>query len=359
MQQMCIVRAMDGRNGRSSMDTRQAVLDRPMPGYQGNGTDRVEWSESYGNEGELGEGYGGQQYRPDGLSRALGIFSLGLGVTQLVAPRALGRMIGVGEHPKLMRGLGMREITSGVGLLSNERPAEWLWSRVAGDIMDLALLGRALDDEQGDRKRILGAAAAVAGALLIDAYAAQQASRAGARASAEREREAGIRLQHAITIDRPARELYDFWRDFTNLPQIMDHLESVEVLDGNRSHWKVKGPAGSTVEWDAEITEDRPGELIAWRSLEGADVDNVGSVRFVPAANDRGTVVRIDLAYDPPAGRVGATIAKLFGRGPGQEIRSDLRPFKQLMETGEITTTRGQPSGRRSPLGKLVGTMER
>ena len=339
------------------MDTQQAVLDRPMPGYQGSGTEGREWSETYGNGGEGYGGYGSPE-RPDGLARALGIFSLGLGVTQLVAPRALGRMIGVGEHPRLMRGLGMREITSGVGILSNDRPAEWLWSRVAGDVMDLALLSRALDDEERDRRRILGAAAAVAGALLIDAYAAQRMSRS-ATAGAARERESGIRIQHAITINRPAQELYDFWRDFTNLPQIMDHLESVEVMAGNRSHWKVKGPAGSTVEWDAEITEDRPGELIAWRSLEGADVDNVGTVRFIPMRDDRGTVVKIDLAYDPPAGRVGAAVARLFRRGPEQEIRSDLRPFKQLMETGEITTTRGQPSGRRSPVGKLTESMDR
>lgn len=337
------------------MDTQQAVLDRPMPGYQGNGIEGREWSDTNGN-GHAGNGYGSRQ-RPDGLARALGIFSLGLGVTQLVAPRALGRMIGVGEHPALMRGLGMREITSGVGILSNERPAEWLWSRVAGDVMDLALLSRALDDEEGDRRRIFGAAAAVAGALLIDAYAAQRMSRSTAGAGAERD--SGIRIQHAITINRPAQELYDFWRDFTNLPQIMDHLESVEVLEGNRSHWKVKGPAGSTVEWDAEILEDRPGELISWRSLEGADVDNSGTVRFIPMQGDRGTVVKIDLSYDPPAGRVGAAVAKLFRRGPEQEIRSDLRPFKQLMETGEITTTRGQPSGRRSPIGKLTETMER
>jgi uncharacterized membrane protein len=340
------------------MDTRQAVLDRPMPGYQENGTDRVEWRDTHGNGNNEDDGHGARSESPDGLTRALGIFSLGLGVTQLVAPRAVGRMIGVGERPKLMRGLGMREIASGVGILATNRPGDWLWSRVAGDVMDLALLSRALDDKEEDRSRIVGAAAAVAAALLIVAYAAQRMSRR-APSVAGRTRDEGIRIRHAISINRPAHELYDFWRDFANLPRIMDHLESVEVMDANRSHWKVKAPAGATVEWDAEITEDRPGELIAWRSLEGADVDNVGSVRFVPAAGDRGTVVQIDMSYDPPAGRVGAAVARLFGRGPDQEIRSDLRPFKQLMETGEITTTRGQPTGRRTPLGKLAESMER
>ncbi len=339
------------------MDTQQAVLDRPMTGYQGSGTAGREWSDTNGSGYEGNGGYRTPQ-RPDGLARALGIFSLGLGVTQLVAPRALGRMIGVGEHPELMRGLGMREITSGVGILSNERTAEWLWTRVAGDVMDLALLSRALDDEDGDRRRVFGAAAAVAGALLIDAYAAQRMTRRSGQGT-DSMSQPGILIQHAITISRPAQELYDFWREFSNLPQIMDHLESVEVLDRNRSHWKVKGPAGSTVEWDAEIIDDRPGELISWRSLAGADVDNFGTVRFIPLPGDRGTVVKIDLAYEPPAGRVGAAVAKLFRRGPEQEIRSDLRPFKQLMETGEITTTRGQPSGRRSPIGKLTESMER
>ena len=139
-----------------------------------------------------------------------------------------------------------------------------------------------------------------------------------------------------MTINRSPEEIYHFWRDFQNLPRFMDHLESVDVLDERRSHWRAKAPAGKTVEWDAEIIEDRPNELIAWRSLENADVPNTGSVRFVPAPGGRGTEVHVELKYDPPGGAVGVAIAKLFGEEPNQQVATDLRRFKQVMETGEV-----------------------
>jgi uncharacterized membrane protein len=131
-------------------------------------------------------------------------------------------------------------------------------------------------------------------------------------------------------------EVYGFWRDFANLPRFMRHLESVQVHDDGRSHWVAKAPAGRTVEWDAETTEDRPNELIAWRSLPGADVRNSGSVAFAPAPGGRGTEVRVTLEYDPPLGKLGSKIAMLFREEPGQQVYDDLRHFKQVMETGEI-----------------------
>jgi uncharacterized membrane protein len=126
----------------------------------------------------------------------------------------------------------------------------------------------------------------------------------------------------------------------------MNHLESVTTTGEGRSHWVAKAPAGSTVEWDAEIYNEKENELIAWRSLEGADVDNAGSVRFEPAAGDRGTTVRVTLRYDPPGGALGAAVARLFGENPDQQIDEDLRRFKQVMEVGEVVNTEGQPSGR-------------
>jgi uncharacterized membrane protein len=156
----------------------------------------------------------------------------------------------------------------------------------------------------------------------------------------------GIKLRRSVTINRPVAELYRFWRNFENLPRFMKHLESVRVLDERRSHWVAKAPAGTKVEWDAEITVERENEIIGWRSLEGADVDNAGSVRFEPARGGRGTVVRVQLQYNALAGEVGAAIAKLFGEEPEQQIAEDLTRFKQLMEVGEIPTTEGQPSGR-------------
>ncbi|HEX8492842.1 MAG TPA: SRPBCC family protein [Pyrinomonadaceae bacterium] len=157
----------------------------------------------------------------------------------------------------------------------------------------------------------------------------------------------GIKVEKSVTVNKSPEELYRFWRNFENLPRFMDHLESVHVEgDGGRSHWVAKAPAGTTVEWDAEIYNEKENELIAWRSLEGADVDNAGSVRFEPAPEGRGTTVRVSLKYDPPGGVIGSTFAKLFGEEPSQQIEEDLRRFKQVMEAGETPTTEGQPSGR-------------
>jgi len=126
----------------------------------------------------------------------------------------------------------------------------------------------------------------------------------------------------------------------------MRHLQSVQILGENRSRWTARGPLGKNVSWDAEVINDKPNELIAWRSVEGSDIHNAGSVRFRPGPNGRGTEVTVELNYEPPAGMVGATIARLFGESPEVQVREDLRRFKQLMEAGEIPTVEGQTSGR-------------
>lgn len=163
----------------------------------------------------------------------------------------------------------------------------------------------------------------------------------------------GIEVKHQVTIDRPAEELFRFWRNFENLPQFMRHLESVTTLDNTRSHWVAKAPLGN-VEWDAEIVDEQPNQRIVWRSLPNADVVNAGSVLFLPGPTGRGTEVYVVLEYDPPAGVVGATVAKLFDEEPGQQVKEDLLRFKQLMEAGEIPTNEGQPSGTRSIIGKIL-----
>lgn len=155
----------------------------------------------------------------------------------------------------------------------------------------------------------------------------------------------GIKVEKSVTINRSPQELYATWRNLENLPKFMKHLETVRST-GNRSHWVAKGPMGHAVEWDAEIINERPNELIAWRSLEGSEVDTAGSVHFFPATGKRGTVVKVELKYNPPGGKLGAIVAKLFGKEPEQEIREDLRHFKQLLEAGEIPTIQGQPSCR-------------
>jgi uncharacterized membrane protein len=153
-----------------------------------------------------------------------------------------------------------------------------------------------------------------------------------------------IKVERSITINRGPDEIYQFWREFTNLPRIMQHLESVEVLDERRSRWTAKGPADQPVTWDAEITEDRPNECIAWQSVESTALENRGQVEFKPAPGGRGCVVRVQLIYKPLGGVLGAAVAKMFGRAPGQTIDDDLRRFKQEIEAGELATNAG-PTG--------------
>jgi uncharacterized membrane protein len=155
----------------------------------------------------------------------------------------------------------------------------------------------------------------------------------------------GIPIEQSVIINRSADDLYGYWRNFTNLPHFMESVESVQRQGDGRSHWIVKGPAGKSVEWDAEIINDEPGRLIAWRSLPDADVDHAGTVRFEPATGGRGTRIHVSIKYAPPAGKLGVAVAKLFGEDPKKQVREDLRRFKALMETGEIPTTEGQSRG--------------
>lgn len=154
-----------------------------------------------------------------------------------------------------------------------------------------------------------------------------------------------IKVEKTVTINKPINELYRFWHDFENLPTFMKHLKSVKVLDNKRSHWIATAPLGGSVEWDADIIEDRENEFISWGSIEGADIDNSGFVRFKKATGDRGTEVKVVIEYNPPGGALAAVFAKLFGEEPEQQIGDDLRRFKMLMETGEIATVEGQSKG--------------
>jgi uncharacterized membrane protein len=270
----------------------------------------------------------------------LGYFSLGLGLAEFLAPKVMNRVIGV-KHPdrtsvNTMRAMGLREIGHGVAILTNQHPEKAVWSRVAGDVVDLALLGKTWANSENDRGRTLFATFNVLAVAAVDLMTARQLSqqpRTAVRATMEAGR---VRTKRSVTVRRPVEEVYAFWRDFENLPRFMRHLESVTVTGERRSHWKALAPAGQTVEWDAETTEDRPNELIAWRSLPGASVYNAGEVRFAPAPGGRGTELRVTLEYDPPFGKLGSKVAMLFREEPGQQVADDLRHFKQVMETGEI-----------------------
>lgn len=276
----------------------------------------------------------------DKVAVGLGWFSIGVGLAESIAPGRFSKWMGVRYGNGLIRSFGAREIMAGTGLLTRQHRAPWMWARVAGDAFSIAALGAAMGQRRAKRGRTAVALAAVAGVTALDIACARALSGSGA----------AVRVRRTLAVNAEPDVLYRFWRDFENLPRFMNHLKNVNVLDQRRSRWLVKAPAGMRVEWDAEITEDRPGELIAWRSAENAQVENSGSVRFMPAPGNRGTFVSVEIEYKPPAGEIGAMIAKLFGEGPEQQVRCDLRRFKQLVETGEIATTEGQTSGRRSPM---------
>jgi uncharacterized membrane protein len=178
-------------------------------------------------------------------------------------------------------------------------------------------------------------------------YDAADINTADNSSTAEEISERGIHVEQAFLINRSPEDLYNYWRDFRNLPSIMSYLQAVDVQDDRRSHWVVKAPRiiGGKVEWDAEITADEPNSRIAWRSVGSADVDNAGEIRFSKAMGDRGTEVHVFMDYVPPAGKLGSWIASLLGENPTRVIREDLRRFKQRMEIGEIPTIIGQPHG--------------
>jgi uncharacterized membrane protein len=165
--------------------------------------------------------------------------------------------------------------------------------------------------------------------------------------------ERGVKILEVVTVQRPAQELYDYWHDFSNQPRFMHNVESVRPTgdgagEGGRTFWRLRGPAGMIWEYEAEIINDEPGRLIAWRSVGGADVQHAGSVRFVDAPGDRGTEVHFNVEYLPPAGFVGkfgAKVLGLLGQAPRNDVREGLRNFKRLMEAGELPTTEGQPRG--------------
>jgi uncharacterized membrane protein len=221
------------------------------------------------------------------------------------------------------------------------------WTNV-GNIERIATaIGGGLLIVYGAKRRTpagIGAALAGAGLALRSATGHCPGYAAMGLSSAESDRK--LHLEKAVTIYRTADELYGYWRQFEDLPTFMEHLQSVVSLGEDRWHWVTNGPAGRVVEWDAEVTEDQPGRLIAWRSLPGSEVETSGVVRFEAAPGGRGTVVHVTMDYTPPAGLLGAVVAKVFGEDPERQVEEDLRHFKQIMEAGEIPTTEGQPSGK-------------
>jgi uncharacterized membrane protein len=291
------------------------------------------------------------------LARGLGLFSITLGAVQLVAPRRFSRAVGLSRSPSLLiRGVGLREIGAGTVLLAGRRPTGALWGRVAGDAMDLAVLvfswrpGGHLSTNNDKRGRLTATTAATIGITAVDLASSALATRTqdpvdSAPTTEKADHDGRVRVRKSVTVNRPVEEAYAFWRDLENLPRFMRHLESVERVTDTLSRWRAKGPAGMTFEWNAEIINEVPNQVIGWQSIEGSDVVSAGSVNFDDAGPGRGTRVRVRLQYSAPGGKLGAALARLLGQDPGSEVREDLRQFKQLVESGEVATTEGQPHG--------------
>ncbi len=278
------------------------------------------------------------------LVRALGWSSLGIAVPMIAAHRAVAREAGVDDSAtavRLVRATGVREAVQGLALLLGPRPM--VWTRVAGDAVDIALLARATARRGGARRRrTVLATGAVAAITAVDLFAAIRAGRDRQHGPG---RPGPLKLEASTTVNRSPEDTYAYWRNLENLPSFMRHLQSVTEDGNGRSHWIANAPLRKTVEWDAEMTGNEPGRRISWRSLPGAGIDNSGTVHFAPAPDGRGTEVRVVLHYDVPGGRIGRAVAKIVGEEPHQQVRDDLRRFKQVLETGEVLRSDALPDG--------------
>jgi len=266
------------------------------------------------------------------VAQALGWLSVGLGLTQIIAPRLVERMIGVNRGSGLlMRLVGLRELANGLGLLGNRRAAAWTGARSLGDAIDLGLLAAAALVPGNDRGKLAKTALVVLGAGALDVWVTDQLDGDDARQAQV------ARVTHvgkSVTIDASPHELYDYWRELSNLPRFLEHLRSVTAIDATRSRWVADGPQNTSVRWEAEIVEDKPGRLIAWQSTTGP-FESRGSVRFLTAPGGRGTEVVVDMHYDLMGGMAGKLVALVSGRAPGLEIGLGLHRLKQIFEIGE------------------------
>lgn len=275
-------------------------------------------------------------------SVALGWLSVGLGAASLLAPERTARLVGMRATRGTRRGIravGLQELAAAGAVFATGRPAPALWSRVAGDAVHLTLLGRGLRTGQARTRRTAAAVAAVAAVTAVDAATARALSQTSTGT---------LRVRGTITVNRPPADVYAQWRDLERLPSFMSHVDSVDVGQDGRSRWMAKAPGGVTVEWDAELTADVPGERLSWRSVEPSSVDHAGTVVFTDGPGETGTEVTVDLEYRPAPGVAGAMAAKLFGEEPSQQVRDDLRRFKQMVETGEVVRSDASGRGSRS-----------
>jgi len=237
-----------------------------------------------------------QRTEKDRLTQFLGWFSVALGAAEILAPGGIARAIGIDEdeHRTLLRVYGVREMAAGLAILSRPKPTYWMWNRVIGDAIDLASLGKAMSNPENDKSRLTAATLAVLGVTALDIISSTRLTRIGAENVGHDEgsfavdegRDGMAVVSASITVNKPIREVYSFWKRPQNFPSFMDAVDSVQPIGGDLYHWKIEAPAGLTVEWDAAIVTDTPNEMISWRSVDAADIENTGTVRFRRSESD-------------------------------------------------------------------------
>ena len=287
--------------------------------------------------------------RSAAVPQTLGWLSVALGLGGLLAPRTMARLSGLQGREPLLAAVGARELVSGIGLLTRRDKVPWLWARVAGDALDLAILGLASWERDSAAARA-ASTAVVAAITAADVAAAVAHQSTNLQVSPTRD----VYLERSIIVNKTPRECYDWWRDLRNMPRFTRNLQKVTPLDETHSHWVSREFAGTRVEWRSRINEDVPGERILWSATQDSSFAHAGSVTFAPATGGRGTLITASIHYHVPGGPIGAALARFLGPDPIGEVRENLRRFKQLLETGEIATTVGQPSGSRSVFGRLL-----
>jgi uncharacterized membrane protein len=288
-----------------------------------------------------------KETRADRLATFLGWFSAGIGMTALLFPKTLAKAIGAPRHSVLTRAMGLRELVVGAGILSTRRPAGWIKARLASDALDLAVLMRTYGTRGSGPIRLTGATAMAAGITTLDLICANELSKGPAAVMESAAKPGVIRAEASMAINKGPEECYRFWRQLENLPKFMKYLESVETTSERASLWRVKLGAKRMAEWECVITRDTPYEEISWQSVGRAALDTNGMVRFEPRLSGPGAIVRVTMQYTPPTARFLVLADPVLEIVSEHQLKEDLRRLKSLMETGEIPTIEGQPSGRR------------
>ena len=289
-----------------------------------------------------------ERANPERFARGLGYFSIGLGLAEFAATQKFAESIGIADVSRgVLRAMGIREIANGAGILAAPREPRWMWSRVAGDAIDFTLLLLALVSPRANRKRLTGALGAVAGLMFLDAVCARQLPRKPYRLVSRKWLSGGrgLRVQKSIAINSSPAELYRFCREPSNLGRIATSVQSVTEDGGRQLRWLITGSGERQVELVTQIVEDRPNELISWRSLNSAPTGHSGSIRFSRGPDDRGTIVRVEILRRPSTPGITGSL-RILASQADFHLSEALRRLKALMEAGEIPTTRGQPSGR-------------